>query len=121
DRRLTILTTPRGAGKDDFTVAYDERLTMEWASLVQATLHKLLLEIPGGLLMVDMTNPARPEARAFFRFWQGNVLFDGGEILVPAGRWGVHQLPVGGANLFRGDGSVDPTVLVTKRYAGKKK
>ena len=58
---------------------------------------QLFVNLPGdGILVVDLTNPAKPFGRQFLRTlgYATQIEFVGDEAYVPAGYFGVYRLPL---------------------------
>jgi hypothetical protein len=65
-----------------------------WASFATAKDGKALFNVSGGVLVVNVEDPAAPVAQAYFAsegYWQGKLLLDRGEILMAAGPYGIHR------------------------------
>lgn len=88
---------------------------MPWLSLRRAEEQRLLIGIYGGLLVVNVSAPRSPQAQAFFQWPQGDAVFDAREILLAAGRQGIHQLGINESNL---SGVVSPAPDRIKRKPG---
>jgi hypothetical protein len=73
-----------------------------WASFKDAQKGRALYQVPGGLLVVDVSDPTKPKAQAFFPVigWPGDIVFDGDSILFGAGQYGVYRLDAGVSNLL---------------------
>ncbi|MFN3198697.1 MAG: beta-propeller domain-containing protein [Bradymonadia bacterium] len=73
-----------------------------WASLQAAQAGRALFQVGGGLLSINTENAAQPVPQAFFptQGWPSGVTLDGGEIIVPAGRFGVYRFDLDLQNLL---------------------
>ena len=73
-----------------------------WADLTQAVAGRILFAVPGGMLVLNAQDPAAPHAQAYFPYsgWQRKVTFDGAQILVAAGPYGIAQLDATTYNLL---------------------
>lgn len=70
-----------------------------WASFRDAKQGRALYSVPGGLLVVDVQDAAKPKAQAYFPVagWPNDIVFDGDSILFAAGSYGIYRLD---ANVF---------------------
>jgi hypothetical protein len=70
-----------------------------WANFRDAKQGRALYQVPGGLLVVDVQDPAKPKAQAYFPVagWPSDIVFDGESILFAAGSYGIYRLD---ANVF---------------------
>lgn len=73
-----------------------------WATFNDAQKGRALYQVPGGLLVVDVSDATKPKAQAFFPVigWPGDIVFDGDSILFGAGQYGVYRLDAGVSNLL---------------------
>ena len=75
----------------------------DWASLQAATSNdRALFSVPGGLLVVDATQPASPSPQAFFptRTWPRDVYVDGNRAFMAAGSYGIYDFDLAANNLM---------------------
>jgi hypothetical protein len=70
-----------------------------WASFRDAKQGRALYSVPGGLLVIDVQDAAKPKAQAYFPVagWPSDIVFDGESILFAAGSYGIYRLD---ANVF---------------------
>ena len=54
---------------------------------------RALFTVPGGLMIINVEDAAAPRAQAFFNTtgWPEQILFEGNDVLIAAGRYGVHR------------------------------
>jgi len=73
-----------------------------WAGLRDVVAGRVLFQVPGGLLVFNLDDPASPYPQAFFATWgwPRQILVDGGEIIVPAGRYGIYAFDLDEFNLL---------------------
>ncbi len=78
-----------------------------WATLRGAEQGRALFEVPGGLLIMRVTDPKTPYPQAYFpaRGWPQQILFEGNDILFAAGRYGIYRFNASTFNLL------SPTLL----------
>lgn len=85
----------------------EARTTVElpsWAWLREAISGRALLQVSGGLLLYDLGERGRAAAPMAFLptlGWPEQILRDGASLVIPAGRFGIHELPLDAANLPR--------------------
>lgn len=94
--QLTLLDA-RAAGLEPLaTVPVDS-----WATLQDVRAGRALFQVPGGLLVFNLENPAAPWPQAFFstKGWPSRFVVEGREILFAAGPYGIYQLDLGATNL----------------------
>ncbi len=75
----------------------------DWATLQAATPNdRALFSVPGGLLVVDATQPASPSPQAFFptRTWPRDVYVDGNRAFMAAGSYGIYDFDLTANNLL---------------------
>ena len=74
----------------------------DWAQLRKAEAGKALFTVGGGLLVVDLADPAAPRAQAYFptRGWPQRIHVDGDQAYVPAGKFGVYRFSLDVRNLI---------------------
>ena len=55
-----------------------------------------------GLLVINVEDPASAHAQGFFNTtgWPEQILFEGGEITIAAGRYGIHRFDADAFNLL---------------------
>jgi hypothetical protein len=82
--------------------ALGETAIDDWASLQAVHQGRALFNIPGGLFIANVEDPARPYAQAFFHSqgWPEQILFEQTEILIAAGRYGIERLDATHSNLL---------------------
>jgi hypothetical protein len=98
--RLTILAP---AGDGGFDVRFDAPLA--WAGTpFAAVASRTFFDTPDGVLMLNVEEPDKPRVQAYFQTLLGygrrGALIDQNEVLVPAGRYGIHQLDACKTNLL---------------------
>ena len=73
-----------------------------WATLHGVQQNRALFEVPGGLLIINVTNPSAPFPQAYFptRGWPQEILFEGDNIMFAAGRYGVYRFAADSFNLL---------------------
>ena len=73
-----------------------------WATLRDARAGRALFQVPGGLLLFNLDNPARPFAQAFFatRGWPHDILVVERQIVFAAGRHGIYAFDLDTFNLL---------------------
>jgi hypothetical protein len=101
--RLTILAP---AGDGGFDVHFDAPLA--WAGTpFAAVASRTFFDTPDGVLMLNVEEPDKPRVQAYFQTLLGygrrRDLIDQNEVLVPAGRYGIHQLDACKSNLLPGE------------------
>ena len=69
-----------------------------WASLLDVIEDRLLISVPGGMQVVNVQDNAMPRAQSFFPMDSRapEVTLFGSELLIPAGRFGLHRHDIGG-------------------------
>ena len=102
-------STPENRELDKLTLLQAEGLVQvgetdvdAWSSMTQVIAGKILFSVQGGLLVVNALDPARPYAQAYFPYngYQRRVTFDGQNIFVAAGPYGIHFLDATTHNLL---------------------
>jgi hypothetical protein len=73
-----------------------------WATLKGGVAGRALFQVPGGLLVMNLDNPAAPFASAYFptRGWPWRFLIDGDDVIAPAGRYGIYSFDLDTYNLL---------------------
>ena len=73
-----------------------------WATLEQAVNGRALFQVPGGLLVVNSSDPTSPVAQAYFLTlgWPSEIIFDVDEILFAAGPYGIYRFDANATNLL---------------------
>jgi hypothetical protein len=73
-----------------------------WATLEQAASGRALFQVPGGLLLVSLSDVTSPVAQAYFPTlgWPSEILFEGDEILFAAGPYGIYRFDANESNLI---------------------
>ncbi|MEY4578143.1 MAG: hypothetical protein RL701_2846 [Pseudomonadota bacterium] len=73
-----------------------------WATFQDAAHGRALYQVPGGLLVLDVLDPKKPTAQAYFTLsgWPSTILFDGQWVLFAAGPYGVYRFDASGFNLL---------------------
>jgi hypothetical protein len=80
-------------------VLYDARTNMHDVQLVGVHSGRLFFNVAGdGLLVGDVSNPARPGGLRFLRTlgWSSHVAFAGNDVYVASGYFGVYHMPLAG-------------------------
>ena len=74
----------------------------DWASLQTARNCRALYQVPGGLLVVDVSDAESPQAAAFYptRGWPRAFTLVDNDVVFPAGRFGLYRLPFDAYNLI---------------------
>ena len=74
----------------------------DWATLKDARQGRALYQVPGGMLVLNLEDPADPHAQAYYplRGWPRDVTVDGTDIYFSAGRYGLYTLGLDTQNLF---------------------
>lgn len=94
----TILTI---LGQDGLSARGDVEVD-RWSTLEAAHEGRALYTVPGGLLVINVEDAAHPYAQAFFHSngWPEQILFEGGDITVAAGRYGLYRFDATEWNLL---------------------
>jgi hypothetical protein len=73
-----------------------------WATLKDGQAGRALFQVPGGLLVMNLSDATNPYAQAFFalRGWPSRIRTAGDDLLVPAGRYGVYRFDLDTFNLL---------------------
>lgn len=73
-----------------------------WATFSDAKAGRALFAVNGGLLVVNVEDPAKPHAQAFFRTiaWPSEVYFDGQEAMFAGGPYGIYRFDTDVFNLL---------------------
>jgi len=73
-----------------------------WATLKGGVGGRALFQVPGGLLVMNLDNPAAPFASAYFptRGWPWRFHIDGDDVIAPAGRYGIYSFDLDTFNLL---------------------
>lgn len=73
-----------------------------WANLRDAVVGRALFEVPGGLLVFNLDDPAAPSPQAYFptRGWPTRVGIEGRDVVFAAGRFGVYAFDIDTFNLL---------------------
>lgn len=73
-----------------------------WASFQDARGGRALYSVSNGLLVIDVQDPSKPKAQAYFPVagWPNDIIFDGEAILFAAGMYGIHRLDADVFNLL---------------------
>lgn len=68
-----------------------------WAELKWAAAGLAIFQVPGGLLAIDLTNPAAPRPKAWFATagWPGDLVVAGSNVYVAAGLFGLYRFDLG--------------------------
>jgi hypothetical protein len=58
--------------------------------------------VPGGVLIVNVTNPAAPFAQAYFALlgWPRTMVVEGDKLYMPAGPYGIYNFDLDTFNLL---------------------
>jgi hypothetical protein len=97
---------PADQPKSKLSILNDQDLSVlgeaeldSWASFRDAKQGRALYSVPGGLLVIDVNDAAKPKAQAYFPVagWPTDIVFDGESILFAAGSYGIYRLD---ANVF---------------------
>lgn len=72
-----------------------------WASLQEVKRGRALFSVPGGLLVMNLDNPAQPYAQGYFptHGWPRGITVDGEDIFFAAGRYGIQRFGLDEFNL----------------------
>lgn len=73
----------------------------DWADLRDAVAGRAVFDVPGGLLVFNLDQPAAPWPQAYFalRGWPQGLRIEGRRLYVPAGPFGIYELDLDGGNL----------------------
>jgi hypothetical protein len=73
-----------------------------WATLRDAIGGRALFSVPGGLLVVNTTNPSSPFAQAYFPVngWPRAFVLDGRDVYMASGRYGIYTFGFDSFNLL---------------------
>jgi hypothetical protein len=79
----------------------------QWATLRAALASRAVFQVPGGLLVMNLENPAKPFPQAWFATsaWPAELVPHGDTLLFAGGRYGVYRLNLKAFELF----AVPPT------------
>jgi hypothetical protein len=91
---------PAGTG---FEVLSESRIP-GWLSVRELANNRALLEVPEGMMMVNLDTPRQPRAQAAFPVyeWPREFVFEGNELLFAAQFYGIHQIDLDDGNLQPG-------------------
>lgn len=72
-----------------------------WATLRDVKKDRALFSVPGGLLVINVANAGSPYAQSYYPIngWPENVVVEGDDIIVPAGRYGIYKFDINYMNL----------------------
>ncbi|WP_373044793.1 beta-propeller domain-containing protein [Vulgatibacter sp.] len=72
-----------------------------WATLKDARAGRALFQVPGGLLVFNLDNPASPWPQAYFatKGWPQEIVVDGRKIVFAAGPYGIYEFDLDESNL----------------------
>lgn len=105
----TRVAAPSDGPKSKLSILDDQDLSVlgeaeidSWASFRDAKKGRALYSVPGGLLVVDVQDAAKPKAQAYFPIagWPNDIVFDGDSILFAAGSYGIYRLDANTFNLL---------------------
>jgi hypothetical protein len=73
-----------------------------WATFQDATNGRALFSVSGGLLVVNVSDPTRPAAQAYFPTlaWPNQIYFDGHEAMFAGGQYGIYRFDTDVFNLL---------------------
>jgi hypothetical protein len=73
----------------------------DWATLRDVRLGRALFEVPGGLIVFNLDQPAHPWPQAYFATagWPSSFLVEGRDIYFAAGLYGLHRFDLDETNL----------------------
>lgn len=73
----------------------------DWATLIDARAGRTLFQVPGGLLVFNIDDPAAPWPQAYFatQGWPRNIAIDGRSIVFAAGLYGIHAFDLDESNI----------------------
>jgi hypothetical protein len=73
-----------------------------WATFQDATNGRALFSVSGGLLVVNVSDPAKPAAQAYFPAlgWPNEIYFDGHEAMFAGGPYGIYRFNTDVFNLL---------------------
>ncbi|MFU8802649.1 MAG: beta-propeller domain-containing protein [Bradymonadaceae bacterium] len=76
-----------------------------WATLRAVEAGRALFSVPGGLLIINVEDPAQPYAQAYFaaQGWPRDIVLDGNDIVMAAGRHGLYRFDTNEFNLLQRD------------------
>ena len=89
---------------DAFADDFDELARVEvddWATLQDARVGRALFQVPGGILVFNLDDPANPYPQAFFatRGWPRRILVDRRQIIFAASQFGIYAFDLDTVNL----------------------
>jgi hypothetical protein len=96
-QKLTVLAPAGGGG---FDVRSDAPI--QWQGTPYATAaNRAFFQVAGGVLMLDVENPGQPLGQAYFQtlYQRSEVVIGDNDVLLAAGRYGIHQLDLCTSNL----------------------
>jgi hypothetical protein len=96
-QRLTILS----AGQSGLTRVSEVDVDL-WAELRSVVSDRVLFQVPGGLLVLDIEDAAHPAAQAYFATpgWPSAFVIDGQRVLFAAGQYGIYDFDLDTFNLL---------------------
>jgi len=74
-----------------------------WSSMTQVVDGRVLFSVPGGMMIVNAQTPGAPYAQAYFPrqgYFTNNLSFDGTNLYVASGPYGIHQMDATTHNLL---------------------
>ncbi len=73
----------------------------DWASLREARAGSALFQVPGGLLVMSLSDPTAPAASSYFatRGWPRDIIVEGEDVFFSAGRFGLYRFDLNEDNL----------------------
>jgi hypothetical protein len=101
--------TPGGQPTHRLSILADSDLAIagetdvdSWASLMTAKAGRAIYTVSGGILVVNVAEPERPFAQAYFptNGWSSELLLDGDDILFASGPYGIHRFNADVFNLL---------------------
>lgn len=96
-QRLTILA----AAQPGLTRVSEVDVDL-WAELRTVVSNRVLFQVPGGLLVLDVEDAAHPSAQAYFATpgWPSAFVIDGQRVLFAAGQYGIYDFDLDTFNLL---------------------
>ena len=73
-----------------------------WAALKDARAGRALFQVPGGLLLMNLSDASQPYPQAYFptRTWPRDIVVDDNDIMFAAGRYGLYRFGLNAFNLL---------------------
>lgn len=74
----------------------------EWATFTDAQAGRALFRVSGGIMLINVKVPSAPFAQAYFPTpgWPQDILFEGSDIIIAAGPYGIYRFDASVFNLL---------------------